>query len=83
MVFTSASLLQGRLASRLPEKIISLFPDCTSSAACALQFVRSTPAVTSALVGMKTGEHVTQNLAVQDIKPLTEAGFQNLFVPLK
>jgi aryl-alcohol dehydrogenase-like predicted oxidoreductase len=66
LVFTSASLLQGRLAQRGVRN--------------ALQFVRSTPGVTSALVGMKTLEHVSENLAVSSIPPLSETEFTNLFV---
>ena len=81
LVFTSASLLQGRLATRLPEKIRSLFPDCPTQAACALQFIRSTPGVVSALVGMKSPEHVTENLAVSNISPLSEENFFELFTP--
>lgn len=80
LVFTSASLLQGRLAQRLPDKIRSLFPDCSSQAACALQFARSTPGVTAALVGMKSLAHVAENLALAQIPPLSPEDFTNLFV---
>lgn len=79
LVFSSASLLQGRLARPIPEKVRSLFPGCLTAAACALQFVRSTPAVTSALVGMKSAEHMAENLAVLDIPRLSEENFLNLF----
>lgn len=78
-VFTSASLLQGRLAQRLPEKVRLLFPTCPSQVACALQFVRSTPGVTTALAGMKSLTHVSENLAVAQISPLTAEAFVNLF----
>lgn len=79
LVFTSASLLQGRLAQRLPDKIRSLFPECTSGSACALQFVRSTPGVTTALVGMKSLAHVSENVVVGQIPPLSPEAFANLF----
>lgn len=78
-VFTSASLLQGRLAQRMPDKIRSLFPECPSQAACALQFVRSTPGVTTALVGMKSLAHISENLSIIQIPPLDEEAFANLF----
>ena len=78
-VFTTASLLQGRLAQRMPDKIRSLFPECSSQAACALQFVRSTPGVTTALVGMKSLAHVSENLFLTQIPPLNEEAFTNLF----
>ena len=79
LVFTSASLLQGRLAQRMPDKIRSLFPDCSSQAACALQFVRSTPGVTAALVGMKSLAHVSENLKLAQIPSLSGDAFANLF----
>lgn len=79
MVFASASLLQGRLAQRMPENIRSLFRGCSSAAACALQFVRSTPGITAALVGMKSSAHVSENLSVSQIPPLSAGEFLNLF----
>ena len=81
MVFTSASLLQGRLATHIPQKIQNLFPNCESMAACALQFIRSTPGVLTALVGMKSLEHIHENLAVKKIAPLSSDDFAHLFVP--
>jgi len=81
LVFTSASLLQGRLAQRLPDKIRSLFPNCSTHAACALQFVRSTPGITTALVGMKLLDHVAENLAVSEVSPLSKEQFFELFIP--
>lgn len=80
IVFASASLLQGRLADHLPEKIKLLFPGCSSQAACALQFVRSTPGVTTALVGMKSEDHVLENLSVKELPRLEPNAFYNLFV---
>ncbi len=79
-VFTSASLLQGRLAKHLPPKIKSLFPGCSSEAACALQFVRSTPGVTTALVGMKQEIHVQENISLMGVPRLEANAFYNLFV---
>ena len=81
LVFASASLLQGRLTQRLPDKIRSLLPNCRTPAACAVQFVRSTPGVTTALVGMKSTDHVTENLAVSEVPPLSEEAFFELLIP--
>ncbi len=78
-VFTSASLLQGRLAKQLPPKIKSLFPNCKTAAAASLQFVRSTPGISTALVGMKSSQHVDENLEVKNIPPLDPETFTNLF----
>ena len=79
MVFTSASLFQGRLARGLPDKIRSLFPGYPSHAVCSLQFVRSTPGITTALVGMKLSDHVRENLAVLSIPPFYQEEFEKLF----
>ena len=81
LVFASASLLQGRLAGKLPDKIRSLFSNCSTPAACALQFVRSTPGITTALAGMKTSAHVKENLAVSEVPPFSEEAFFDLFAP--
>jgi aryl-alcohol dehydrogenase-like predicted oxidoreductase len=62
-VFGSASLLQGRLAGRLPEVVRETLR-CASDAAAAIQFARSTPGITAALVGMSRKEHVEENLEV-------------------
>jgi predicted aldo/keto reductase-like oxidoreductase len=58
----SASLMQSRLASGLPDALREAFPNCTTDAQRALAFVRSLPGVTSALAGMKSAEHVDENL---------------------
>jgi aryl-alcohol dehydrogenase-like predicted oxidoreductase len=59
----SASLLQSRLAE-LPQILAARIPGLASSAQRAVQFVRSTPGVTTALVGMKQRAHVEDNLAL-------------------
>ena len=62
-VVISASLLQSRLAE-LPQALAERIPGLKSSAQRAVQFVRSTPGVTTALVGMKQRPHVEENLAL-------------------
>ena len=61
-VVASASLLQGKLTAALPQQVRDAFPALTTDAARALAFVRSLPGITAALVGMKSTEHVEQNL---------------------
>ena len=56
-VFASASVLQGRLAQGPGE------------AQRALQFARSAPGITCALVGMKTPAHVEENAALATTPP--------------
>ncbi len=62
-VAVSASLLQSRLAS-LSRGLDERIPGLATSAQRAIQFVRSTPGVTAALVGMKQRQHVEENLAL-------------------
>jgi predicted aldo/keto reductase-like oxidoreductase len=76
MVFASASLLQGQLARGLPPKFRSWFPRLRTDAQRALQFVRSTPGITCALVGMSNLEHVQENLGAASTAPMTLEQFR-------
>ena len=58
----SASLLQARLSRNLPENIDGFLPNLRSDPQRAIQFMRSTPGVASALVGMSSIDHVEENL---------------------
>jgi aryl-alcohol dehydrogenase-like predicted oxidoreductase len=60
-VITSAPLMQGRLARRLPAWVRNASMKGTI-AQRAIQFARSVPGVTSTLVGMKRTAHVDENL---------------------
>jgi aryl-alcohol dehydrogenase-like predicted oxidoreductase len=77
-VMASASILQGQLSRRLPQTMADAFPGLQTWAQRALQFVRSTPGITAALVGMSRREHVAENLAVARAEP-SEAGVASLF----
>ena len=61
-IVVSAPLLQGQLTHDLPEQVRELFAGATD-AQRALSFVRTLPAVLSAAVGMRSAEHVMENLA--------------------
>ena len=61
-VVASASLMQAQLTKNLPEAVKSLFPSAKTDAQRAIAFVRSLP-VASALVGMKSLDHLAENLA--------------------
>ena len=74
----SAAILQGQLSRRLPQAVAEALPGLHTPAARALQFVRSTPGVTAALVGMSSREHVEENLAVARVEP-SPAGVDSLF----
>ncbi len=73
-VFTSVPLLQGKLltANAMPE-----FGDYSTSVRL-LQFVRSTPGVTAPLIGQKSESHVTENMDIMKIPPLSESEFNEL-----
>ncbi len=78
-VVASASVYQGHLTRNLPPVVAELLPGLTSDAQRALQFVRSTPGIGTALVGMKSTAHVEENAAVARRPPTPWSEFQRLF----
>ncbi|MFQ5692106.1 MAG: aldo/keto reductase, partial [Nitrospinota bacterium] len=78
-VMASASIYQGRMAQNLPGFVRSAFPGFETDAQRALQFVRSTPGMSVALVGMKQAAHVEENLAVAGVPPVTWDEYMKLF----
>lgn len=79
MVFASASLLQSHLAQGLPAGFQQWIPGLTTDAQRAIQFVRSTPGVTCALVGMSQRQHVEENVATACRPPLTLVEYRKMF----
>jgi aryl-alcohol dehydrogenase-like predicted oxidoreductase len=75
----SAPMYQGRLASNLPPVVAELLPGLATDAQRALQFVRSTPGIGTALVGMKSVGHVEENAGVAAASPVPWEQFQRLF----
>ena len=75
----SASVLQGQLARNLPPVIHDTFTGLQTDGQRALQFVRSTPAVTTALVGMKQIAHVDENMATAKVAPASWEQYSKLF----
>ena len=78
-VMTSASIYQGKLASGLPPVVAQFLPGLDTDAQRALQFVRSTPGVGTALVGMARAAHVEDNARVRAAPPLPWNDFRRLF----
>ncbi len=74
----SASLLQGQVARNLPPFVAQAL-GLQSDAERALQFVRSSPGITTALVGMSHPEHVRANARLAGIPPATVDEFSKLF----
>jgi aryl-alcohol dehydrogenase-like predicted oxidoreductase len=78
-VVSSASILQGRVASDLPESVREPLGGLSTDAQTAIQFVRSAPGITTALVGMSRREHVEENLQLARIPPVEPDDFMRLF----
>jgi aryl-alcohol dehydrogenase-like predicted oxidoreductase len=77
-VFTSASIMQGRLASEMPDDVAARL-DGETTAQRAINFARSAPGVTSSLVGMGSPEHVAENVAAGTYEPLGAQAFDAVF----
>ena len=74
----SAAMLQGKLSGGLPPFVASAL-GLNNDAARALQFVRSTPGIATALVGMSSLEHVRANLSLVGVPPASKDQFSKLF----
>jgi len=77
-VFASAALGQGSLVDALPRAVAETAAGDTP-AQQAINFVRSAPAVTAALVGCGRPEHVRENLAAGTFDPLGARAFDETF----
>lgn len=79
MVVASAGLLQGKLVGPLPEVLAHALTGCRTDPQRALQFVRSSPGITTALAGMRSRAHVEENLALAAVAPATPEAYLRLF----
>lgn len=77
-VIASASMLQARLTRDLPAAMAGVMPGLFTDAQRAIQFTRSTPGISSALVGMGSTHHVLDNLAVVKVPRMTPRDYQFL-----
>ncbi|WP_251344200.1 aldo/keto reductase [Haloplanus halophilus] len=77
-VFTSASLAQGELVEGLPAAVDAELAGDTP-AQRALNFARSAPGVTCALVGTSDPDHVAENVAAGTFDPLGARAFDAVF----
>jgi aryl-alcohol dehydrogenase-like predicted oxidoreductase len=78
-VMASASVYQGQLTRNLPAMIAEYLPGWSTDAQRALQFVRSTPGIGTALVGMKSVAHVEENAEVARQAPVPWPEFKRFF----
>jgi aryl-alcohol dehydrogenase-like predicted oxidoreductase len=77
-VVASASLAQGDLAEEMPSEIDAMLAGDTR-AQRALNFARSAPGVTTALVGTSRRRHVEENVAAGTFDPLGARAFDDVF----
>src|SRR6202049_2047215 len=75
---SSAALLQGKLTKNLPPFMREAL-GMKNDSALALQFVRSVPGLTTALVGMSQIKHVRANLELVSVAPASRDRFLKLF----
>jgi len=78
-VMCSASMFQAKLAQNLPPFVGAALKGLDTDAQRAIQFVRSTPGVTTALVGMARRAHVDENMAVAAVPIATVEEFFGMF----
>ncbi len=79
LVMASASIMQGQMARNLPPLVGEALGGLTTDAQRAIQFVRSTPGLGVALVGMKQLAHVEENLATASVSPARPEELNRLF----
>jgi aryl-alcohol dehydrogenase-like predicted oxidoreductase len=78
-VVASASILQGKVARGLPERIREPLGGLSTDAQTAIQFTRSTPGITTALVGMSRRAHVEENLQLARVPTASADDYARLF----
>jgi aryl-alcohol dehydrogenase-like predicted oxidoreductase len=78
-VVASASIFQGRVARGLPRSIHEPLGSLATDAQTAIQFVRSTPGIATALVGMGHREHAEENLQLARVEPASADDYQRVF----
>jgi aryl-alcohol dehydrogenase-like predicted oxidoreductase len=75
----SGTLLQGHAARGLPEAIRDTFGTLATDAQTGIQFVRSAPGITTALVGMSDVAHVEENLELMKVPTVSQDDLIRVF----
>ncbi|MGA9772782.1 MAG: aldo/keto reductase [Blastocatellia bacterium] len=78
-VMCSASIFQSKLTHNLPPFVAESLKGLKTDAQRAIQFVRSTPGVTTALIGMSQRSHVEENLETAMVEPAAVEDFFKMF----
>ena len=79
LVLASAPLAQGRAFGRLPDFVREYLAGPRSDAQLCLQFARSSPGITAAIVGMRDAAHIDQNLALARVPVASPEAIEALF----
>jgi aryl-alcohol dehydrogenase-like predicted oxidoreductase len=82
-VTASSTLMHGRLTSDLPPAIANAMPGLRTDTQRAIQFVRSTPGICVALIGMRNPIHVSENVLLAKCAPLTSPDYLNVLSALR
>jgi aryl-alcohol dehydrogenase-like predicted oxidoreductase len=69
-VVASATLMQTQILAQMPADIAKRLPGLETDAQRAIQFTRSTPGISVALVGMSRREHVLEDLGIAKVPPV-------------
>lgn len=75
----SGSIMQGQIARGLPESIRDSLGSLGTDAQTGVQFARSAPGITTALVGMSHVGHVEENLQLVAVEPAAADDLLGLF----
>ena len=75
----SATLSQAKVLAHVPDSVQQLLPGLSTDAQRAIQFTRSTPGISVALVGMSRREHVLENLGVAKVHPAAREDYLRLY----
>jgi aryl-alcohol dehydrogenase-like predicted oxidoreductase len=78
-VVASGTLMQGQVLKHMPDPVAEILPGLGTDAQRAIQFTRSTPGISVALVGMSRREHVFENLGVARVAPATREQYLRLY----
>ena len=78
-VVASATLSQTKVLSNMPEAVPQVLPGLANDAQRAIQFTRSTPGISVALVGMGSREHVLENIGVARVPPAAPEEYLRLY----
>lgn len=75
----SGTIMQGKLSRGLPTDLKAKLAPGGTDAQAGIQFTRSAPGLTTALVGMSNPAHVDENLQLRGRPPLSAAQYADLF----